>query len=66
MKPINKEKMADRLKELISQWENNPERKRNGYEYEKTFVEMIRKFETELLQESVGESPKNKNLKKKS
>ena len=66
MKPIDKEKMADRLKELISQWEKNPARQRNGYDYEKTFVDMVRQFEKELFQESVGESPGNKNLKKKS
>lgn len=65
MKNIDKEKMAARLKEMLEQWETNPERMKNGYQYEATFVEMMRKFEKELFQESVGEISKDKNSKKK-
>jgi hypothetical protein len=65
MKNIDKEKMANRLKEMLEQWENNPERMKNGFQYEKTFVDMMRVFEKELFQESIGEVSKDKNAKKK-
>jgi len=65
MKNIDKEKMANRLKEMLEQWENNPERMKNGFQYEKTFVDMMRVFEKELFQASVGEVSKDKNAKKK-
>ena len=65
MKNIDKEKMANRLKEMLAQWENNPERMKNGFQYEKTFVDMIRVFEKELFQESIGEVSRDKNAKKK-
>ena len=65
MKNIDKEKMANRLKEMLEQWENNPQRMKNGFQYEKTFVDMIRIFEKELFQESIGEMSKDKNAKKK-
>ena len=48
MKNIDKEKMSNRLKEMLDQWENNPERMKNGFQYEKTFVDMMRVFEKEF------------------
>ncbi|MBI4945978.1 MAG: hypothetical protein HY840_06215 [Bacteroidetes bacterium] len=65
MKKIDKEKMAIRLKELLEQWENNPQRMKSGFTYEQTFVEMMRTFEKEVLQASIGDTPKGKNAKKK-
>jgi hypothetical protein len=50
---------------MLEQWENNPERMKNGFQYEKTFVDMMRVFEKELFQASVGEVSKDKNAKKK-
>jgi hypothetical protein len=64
MKKINKEKIADRLKKMLEEWENNPDRMRSGYDYEKTFVSMMKQFEQEVFQESMGDIP-SKNLKKK-
>ena len=65
MKKIDKAKMAIRLTELLEQWENNPQRMKSGFTYEQTFVEMMRTFEKEVLQASIGETPKSKNAKKK-
>ncbi len=48
------------------QWLNNPSRNNNGYEYEQSFVEQMQKMEKELFQDSVGERPTSRNLKKKS
>lgn len=64
MKRIDKEKAAIRLKEMLDQWENNPGRMKSGYEYEKTFVEMMKQFELEIFQQSMGETG-SKNYKKK-
>lgn len=49
-----------------SEWESNKSRMDNGYSYESTFVEMMRKVGTEVLQVSTGYVPKGKNGKKKS
>jgi hypothetical protein len=49
-----------------SEWEVNKSRMNNGYTYESTFVEMMRKVGTEVLQASTGKVPKGKNEKKKS
>jgi hypothetical protein len=65
MKTMDKEKMANRLKEMLAQWENNPERMKSGFQYEETFVKMMRQFEKEVFQESVGEISRDKNSKKK-
>jgi len=47
-------------------WLNNPDRMKNGYNYEKTFVEMMQQIESEVFKESLGEVPSNRNSKKKS
>jgi sugar phosphate isomerase/epimerase len=48
------------------EWEANPNRMDSGYEYEKTFVEMMESLGTEVLTISTGRVPKSKNEKKKS
>jgi len=48
------------------EWLTNPERMKNGYEYERTYVEMMQNVEREIFQASVGEVAENKNRKKKS
>jgi hypothetical protein len=45
-------------------WENNPERQRSGYQYEKSFTEMWQTLGREVFQRSIGEVPKDKNSKK--
>jgi len=39
---------------------------RSGYDYELSYAVMMKKFEKELLQLSVGNVPKSKNSKKNS
>ena len=53
------------FQQYYQSWANNPERNKNGYEYEKSFAEMMQKVEQEVFQTSVGEVPVNKNIKKK-
>lgn len=54
------------FEKYYSEWEANESRMKNGYNYESTFVEMMRKVESEVLQISTGDVPKGKNGKKKS
>lgn len=54
------------FEKYYAQWEANESRMNNGYTYESTFVEMMRKVEEEVLQASTGPVPKGKNEKKKS
>lgn len=48
------------------QWESDPARMENGYQYESTYAAMMEKVEREILQLSLGKVPKDKNLKKNS
>jgi len=50
----------------FTQWESDPKRMENGYQYESTSASMMEKVEQEVLQLSVGKVPKDKNLKKNS
>ncbi len=47
-------------------WITNEKRNNSGYDYEKTFVDMMESLGKEVLQDSVGDLPENRNLKKKS
>jgi hypothetical protein len=47
------------------QWEQNPTRMENGYEYESTFSDMTQAMEKEMLEASLGELPISRNDKKK-
>ena len=60
----NKEKALTLFESYYTQWENSPERMASGYDYERTFVEMMQKVQQEVFQSSVGEVPKSKNNKK--
>lgn len=48
-----------------SQWEQNPTRMENGYQYESTFASMTQAMEKEMLEASLGTIPKSRNAKKK-
>lgn len=52
------------FEKYYSEWESNESRMNNGYTYEFTFVEMMKKVELEVLQVSTGHVPKGKNEKK--
>lgn len=60
----NKEKAIAVLESYYSQWENNTDRMQSGYDYERTFVEMMQKVQREVFQSSLGAIPQNKNSKK--
>ena len=54
------------FEKYLAEWESNPKRMESGYNYESTYAEMMQKVEKEVLALSVGEVPKDKNLKKNS
>lgn len=62
-KEMDKGKATEILLRKIEEWDNKP--KSDGYEYEKSFIEVMRGLQTELLQLSVGDIPKDRNEKKK-
>jgi len=47
------------------EWEQNPSRMKNGYQYESTFANMTQKMEKEMLEASLGQIPTSRNAKKK-
>lgn len=55
-----KEKFASALRA----WSSDSSNHKDGYTYEKSFVEMMRKISEETLQASLGEVPISKNKKK--
>jgi len=54
------------FEKYYQEWLSNPDRMKNGYEYERTFIEMIQQMEKDVFQDSLGKVPENKNRKKKS
>jgi len=59
----------DKIQVLVTkyyqEWEQNPTRMENGYEYESTFASMVQKLEKEMLKVSLGNIPVSRNDKKK-
>lgn len=60
---MDKQKATEILLAKIAEWESKPQT--NGYDYEKSFIELMRGLNAELLQLSVGEVARDRNLKKK-
>lgn len=61
-----KEKALKIFETYYSQWENNEQRNQSGYDYERTYMDMMHKVQQAILQNSVGDVSPNKNIKKKS
>jgi hypothetical protein len=49
-----------------NEWKCSPDRFKSGYDYEKSYREMMQAVETEVFQNSIGKMPNNKNSKKNS
>lgn len=60
---MDKHKATEILLKKIAEWDLKP--KSDGYEYEKSFIEVMQGLQSELLQLSVGDVPTDRNLKKK-
>lgn len=59
---MNTEKITRILIEKASQWEKDQENQTSGYEYEKSYVEMMKEVEAEIFQEFV--EPADRGAKK--
>ena len=56
--------LYDQLIAEIEAWHTSQHDQQDGYEYERSFVELWRKLGQQVLQESMGEVPKSRNQKK--
>lgn len=61
---MDKQKATELLLKRIDEWTEKP--KSDGYEYEKSFIEVIQGLNQDLLQLSVGDLPQDRNEKKSS
>ena len=59
------DKMIAIVTKHYEQWEQNPTRMNNGYDYESTFASMAQAMEKEMLEASLGKMPVSRNDKKK-
>ena len=58
------DRIAEMVKERLSAWKNSQEGQTNGYEYERSFAEMMQQIESEIFKEMTGTEVKGKNKKK--
>jgi hypothetical protein len=61
---MNEKELKDQIDQKIKEWKESQKGQTDGYEYERSFNEMMQHIGREILQESVGKIPENKNLKK--
>ena len=59
---MDKQKAIEILSKRIDEWGHKP--KSDGYEYEKSFIEVMQGLNEELFQLSVGDLPQDRNKKK--
>ena len=62
---LSKEEFTELAWQKYDAWQKSQENQTSGYEYEKSFDEMIVSMGNILLQGSVGEVPKNPKKKEK-
>ena len=60
----NIEQLKSKFAEQYQQWEKSQQGQNNGYDYEKSFVEMWQQLGQEMFQQSMGEVKKSRNTKK--
>ena len=56
--------LYDQLQAELETWHQSQTDQQDGYEYERSFVELWRKLGQDVLQESMGRLPKSRNQKK--
>ncbi len=56
--------LYDQLQTELEAWHQSQTDQQDGYEYERSFVELWRKLGQDVLQESMGRLPKSRNQKK--
>jgi hypothetical protein len=56
--------LYDQLIAEIEAWHSQQQDQQDGYEYERSFVELWNKLGQQVLQQSMGELPKSRHKKK--
>jgi hypothetical protein len=56
--------LRDLITEKIKQWHQSQQGQRDGYEYERSFNEMMQSIGKDILQQSIGIVPSNHKFKK--
>ena len=56
--------LYDQLQAELEAWHAQQHHQQDGYEYERSFVELWQRLGQDVLQESMGELPKSRNKKK--
>jgi hypothetical protein len=59
---MDKDRAIEVLLSRLSEWESKPQK--DGYEYEKSFIEVMQALNADLLQLSIGELSPDRNQKK--
>jgi hypothetical protein len=62
----NIDKITAIVKKYYTEWEKNPKRLENGYQYEQTYADMMQIVEQEVFALSVGKVSVDRNKKKNS
>lgn len=60
------ERLAAKFQERLLAWKNKQIGQTDGYEYERSFAEMMRQIEEEVFKEMAGTELNDKNKKKRS
>ena len=60
---MKKEQLAQQFIERLTQWEESQKNQTSGYEYEKSYVEMMKEMEKEVFRQMV--ESKESEIKKK-
>ena len=63
MTTIDKTKATEFFLAELGKWEQTRRSQDNGYDYEKSFVQMMQKVMCEVLEISTGDLPSNRNKK---
>jgi hypothetical protein len=58
------EKLAGMFKKRITEWKKSQTGQKSGYEYERSFAEMMKEIEQEVFKELTSTEITNKNKKK--
>ena len=61
---MEEKQLSEMIAKKIKQWETIQQGQKDGYEYERSFSEMMKSIGQDILQESIGPLPSNKKLKK--
>ena len=59
-----RQELYDQLQAELEAWHAQQHDQQDGYDYEKSFVELWQRLGHDVLQESMGPVPKSRNQKK--